>query len=92
MDQALVAGDFSTLENREREAWQLTHTNLVGSQTRGGADGIVVRKFDMRELFIPGVLQPGDDHYQRLGHRVVHTFHPTVDVWVVGSGGNCPNP
>ena len=41
--QALVAGDSSTIENREGEAWQPTHMDLVGSQTRGGADGIVVR-------------------------------------------------
>ena len=29
-----------------------SHMNFIGSQTRGGADGVVVRKFDMRELFI----------------------------------------
>ena len=53
--------------------------DLVGSQTRGGTDRTVVRKFDMRELFIPVVLLV-DDHYQHLGHRVVYTFHPTVVV------------
>ena len=35
-DQALEAGDSSTLENREREAWQPNHMDLVGSHTRDG--------------------------------------------------------
>ena len=61
-DQTLGAGDSSTLENRERQAWQPTHTDLVGSQTRGGADGIVVRKFGLGELFILVVLVLVDDH------------------------------
>ena len=30
--QTLVAGDPSALENREREAWEPTHVDLVGSQ------------------------------------------------------------
>ena len=75
-----MAGDSSTLENREREAWQPTLMDIVGSQTRDGADGNVVRKFDRRELFIPVVLELADDHRQHLGHRVVYTFHPTVAV------------
>ena len=89
--QSLVGGDSSTLENREREAWQPTNMDLVESQTRGGADGIVLRKFDMKELFIPVVLEIVDGHCQHLGHRVVYTFGPIVAVWVVGPGGNFPN-
>ena len=65
---------------------------LVGSQTRHGADGFVVLKFDLRTVFIPVVLEFVDDHCQHPGHRVVFTFHPTVAVWVVGAGGNFPNP
>ena len=65
---------------------------LVGNQTRGGADGIVVRKFDMRELFLPICLELIDDHRQQLVYRVVYTFHPAVAVWVVGAGGNFRSP
>ena len=66
--------------------------DLFGSQTRDGADGIVVRKIDIRELFIPVVLKLVDDHRLYLGHRVVCTFHLTVAVWVIGAGGNFPKP
>ena len=88
----MVAGDSSTLGNREREAWQPTHMYLVGSLTRGGTDRIVVRTFDMRGLFMPLVLEVVDGYCQHRGHRVVYTFRPTVVVWVVGTGGNFPNP
>ena len=37
----LVTGDPSTLENRKREASQPTRMDLIESQTRGAADGIV---------------------------------------------------
>ena len=57
-----------------------------------GDDGIVVSIFDVRELFIPVISEVVDDHCQHLGHRMVHTFHPTVAVWVVGAGGNFSNP
>ena len=90
--QALVAGDSSALENREREAWQQPHTDLVQSRTCGGADGIVVRKLDMRDLFIPVVSELVADHCLHLGHRVVYTFHPIVAVWVIGVGGDFSSP
>ena len=66
--------------------------DFSGIKTRGGVDEIVVCKFEMRELFIPVVLELVDDHCQHLGHRVVYTFHPTVAVWVVGAGDNFSNP
>ena len=89
-----MAGDSTagTLGNRERESWHPAHIDLVGSQTSGGADGIVVRKFDTRELFIAVVSELVDDHCQLLGYRVVYTFHPTVAVWVVGAGRDFSNP
>ena len=90
--QTLVTGDPSAFVNRQREVRQPTHVDLVESQPRDGADRIVARKFDVRELFIPVVLEFVDDHCQHLGHRVVCTFYPTVAVWVVRAGGNFPNP
>ena len=77
-----MAGGSNTVKKCEREAWQPTHMDLVGSRTRGGTDGIVVRKFDMRELFIPVVLELVDDHCQHLGQSVAYTFHPIVATWV----------
>ena len=66
--------------------------DLVGSSTGCSADRIAVRKFDERELLIPVILELVDHHSQHLGHRVVHTLHPTVAIWLVGAGGNFPNP
>lgn len=67
--RTLVAGNFSALENREREARGPTHMDLVGSQTSGGAERVAVREFNVRELFIPVGLELADDHLQHLGHR-----------------------
>ena len=46
----------------------------------------------MRELFISIILKLVDHHCRHLGHRVVHTLHPTIVIRVVGAGGNFPNP
>ena len=66
--------------------------DLIGRQTRDGADELFVRKFGMRESFIPVVSEVVDNHCQHLDHPVVYTFHPTAAVPVVGSGGNFSNP
>ena len=81
MGQTLVGGASRSLENCEREAWQPTNMDLVGSLTRGGVHGSVVLKFSMRELFSPLDFELVDDHRQYLVHRVVYTFRPTVDVF-----------
>ena len=91
-DQAVVAGDPGAFENHEREAWKRTHVDLVGTSTGGSADRFVVRKFNVRERLIPVLWELVDQHCQHLGHRVVHTLHPTVAIWLVGAGGNFPNP
>ena len=66
--------------------------DLVGSYTDGSADRIIVVLFDVKELLIPVVLELVIHHRQHLGHRVIHTLHPTIAVWVVGAGGNFPHP
>ena len=66
-----MAGNSRKLS--KREACQPIYKDVVGTQTHGGADGIVVRKFDMREPFIPVVLERGDDRYRCLGHTVWFT-------------------
>ena len=52
--------------------------DLVESETRGGADGNVVRKFYMKELVITNVLKLVNDLCQHFDHQVVYTFHTTV--------------
>lgn len=42
--------------------------------------------------FIPVGFELVDDYRQHLGHRVAYAFHLTVAVWMVGAGGNFPNP
>ena len=48
--------------------------------------------FDMIELPVPGILELVDHQCQYLGHRVVHTLHSTIAIWVGGIGSNFPNP
>ena len=62
--QTLAAGDPSTLEPCEREAWQPTHVHHVGSQNHDGANGNVVRTFDVGKLFVSVGLELVDDHRQ----------------------------
>ena len=69
-----------------------THVELVGSSTRSSNDRDVVRKFDVRELLIPVIVELVDHHRQHFSDRVVHTLHPTIAIRVVGTGGNFPNP
>ena len=90
--QALAVGDPGPFGNCERKARKTTHVDLVGSQTGGSDDRIVVRIFDVRELLIPVILELDDHHCRHLGHRMIHTLHSTIVIWVVGAGGNFPNP
>ena len=46
----------------------------------------------VRELLIPVILELVDHHCQHLSHRVIHTLHSTIAIWVVGADGNFPNP
>ena len=46
----------------------------------------------MRELFVSVGLEIFDDHCQYMGHGVVYTLLPTVEVGMVGAGGNFSNP
>ena len=55
--QALVAGDPGVLKNRERRARNPTHVELFGTYTGGSADRILLRKFDVKELLIPVILE-----------------------------------
>ena len=84
--QTLVSRDSGAFENRQRETWKSTHVNLVGHQTRGRADRIVVCELDVRELQVP-VLSFIDDHGQHLIQSVVHPLNASVTVWTLGACG-----
>ena len=58
--------------------------HFIWGQPCGGADGIVVRKFHVRQVDVPVVLSFVDDHRQHLSHGVVGAFDATVAGGVVG--------
>ena len=89
--QALVVGNPSSFENRETDARKSTPVDVVGSSTGGNADRIVVRKFDVRALLIPDVVELVVHHCQHLGHRVIRKRPSSTSTWVVGAGGNFTN-
>ena len=76
----LVAVDSGAFGNREREERKPTHVDLVGNQTGGSADRIVVREFDVRELLIPVSLEHVDHHNQDFWNRMIHTLHPNIAI------------
>ena len=91
-DQALITGDPGAFKTHEREARKPAHVDAVGSKTGGSADRIVERKFDVRELLIPGILELVDHQCQHLGHHVIDTPYYIIPFWAVETGGNFPNP
>ena len=86
-----MAGDPGAVENSEREAREPTNVNLVGGQSSGCADRIIVGELHVRQLRIPIVLAFVDDHSQHLGHCVVNVLHTTVTALMVGAGGDFSN-
>ena len=49
-----------------------------------------MRKFDVRELIILVRLEIVDHHCQRSDNCLVHTFQPTIAIWIIGAGGIFP--
>ena len=89
-----MADDPGTVENKEREAREPAHMNLVGGQVSDGTDRIVVGELHVHQLRISIVLAFVDDHSQHLGHcvvNVVNAFHTTVAAGMVGAGGEFSN-
>ena len=56
--------------------------HLIRGQPCGGADGIVVSKFHVRQVDVPVVLSFVDDHRQHLSHGVVDALDTIVAVGV----------
>lgn len=73
--QALMSDYHGEFEIRERERWKPAHDSLIRGFKGGGADQLLVHKFDVRELRIPAILALVDGHGQHLGNHVVHTHH-----------------
>ena len=77
--ETLVASGVVVFEDGEGKA------HLIRGQTGGGADGIVVSKFHVRQVDVPVVLSFVDDHRQHLSHGVVDPLGATVAVGVLGA-------
>ena len=82
--EALVASGVVVFEDGEKKAGEAVRIHLIQGQPGGGADGIVVSKFHVRQADAPVVLSFVDDHRQHLSHGVVDAFDATVVVGVVG--------
>ena len=83
--EALGAAREGVAEDDQREARQSVQVNLIGGEASGG---VVVGKFDVREVLIPVVLSLARDHGEHLGDCVVNPFHSSLIVRVVGAGGD----
>ena len=83
--QNLVPHDAGAVENRQGEAWESAHVDLVRRQARRRADIFVVSEFDVRQMQVLNVLSLVDDHSQHLGHSVVHPLNAPVTVGMIGA-------
>ena len=83
--QILVSHDTSAVENRQGEAWESVHVDLVGRQTRRRANGIVVIEFSVEPMQVPTFLSLVDDHIQHLAHSVVCPLNASVTVGMIGA-------
>ena len=86
-----MAGDPGAVENSEREAREPAHVHLVGDQTSGDTDRIVVGELRVRQLRIPIGWAFVDDYIQNFDHCVVNALHTTVTAWTLGAGGDFSN-
>ena len=85
-----MASGVAVFEDGEREAGKAVHMHLIWDQPGGGAGGIVVSKFHVRQVDVPVVLSFVDDHHKHLSHGVVDALNATVAVAVVGTRRDFP--
>ena len=76
--EALLASGVAVFEHGEGEAGKAVHMHFIWGQLGGGADGIVVSKFHVRQVDVPVVLSFVDDHHKHLSHGVVDALNATV--------------
>ena len=88
--EALLASGVAVFEHGEGEAGKGVHMHFIWGQLGGGADGIVVSKFHVRQVDVPVVL-PFVEHRQHLSHGVVDALDATVTVGVVGARRDFPH-
>ena len=89
--EATVASGVAVFEDGEREAGKAVHMHLIWGQPGGGADGIVVSTFNVRQTGVLVVLSFVDDHHQHLSHGMVDALDATVAVGMVGARRNFPH-
>ena len=85
--EALVASGVAVFEDGEGGARKAVHMHLIRGQPCGGADGIVVSKFHVRQVDVPVVLPFVDDHRQHLSHGVVDALDAIVAIGMVALVG-----
>ena len=83
--QTLVPHDAGAVENRQGEAGESAHVDLVRRQARRCADGIVVNEFDVGQMQVPIDSSLVGDHCQHLGQSVVHLLNAPVTVGMIGA-------
>ena len=69
----------------------MSKVDFVRGEARGCADGVVVRKFDMREVDVPVGLVFVANHGKHMCHSMVYAFNAAVAAGVVGAGGEFSN-
>ena len=85
--EALVSADVGGVEDGKREAGETAHVYFVRCEAGSRADGVVVRTFDVRELYVPIGLLFVSDHGEHEGHGVVDAFDAAVGARMVGACG-----
>ena len=86
-----MASGVAVFEDGGGEAGKAVYMHLIWGQPGGGADGIVVSNFHVRQVDVPVVLPFVDDHRQHLSHGVVDPLDATVGVRVVGARRDFPH-
>ena len=63
-DEVLVASGVVVFEDGEGKAGEAGHMHLIRGQPGGGADGVVVSNFYVRQVDVPVVSSFVDDRHQ----------------------------
>ena len=86
--EALVSPSIRVLEENEGWAGEAVHVHLIGDQSGGGTDKIIVSKFHVWQMGIPIILPLADDHSEHLSHGMIYALDAVVAVRMIGT---CPN-
>ena len=88
LQRLMMSACVNVIENCDRVSRQSRHVHFIGRQTGGGADGVVFRELNVREVHIPVVLAFIRHHCQHLCHGVVDAFNNALTTGVVSGRRN----